>query len=259
MRTFAMPAARGWAMIVVAALLAWASPTWAQLSVSAAAQTGPNATRAALTAAAADAERRGDRATAAVLRERLAVGDLRPGDRLVVQLTTDTIARYEFVVRDSQRVDVPPLGSVSLRGVLRSELQSAMQRFYTQYYRNPQVRVEPLIRIGVMGAVANPGFYSVPPDMPVADVLRERAGGTAGNARMDRIEIKRGGERVVDRGSYQRAARDGLTFDDLNLRSGDEIQVPGQNRRNWWQTVRIVTSVIFALVAVLGLIRRLNE
>lgn len=251
-------------MVVVAALLAGTVPVWASAqagaAASAAAPTGPTATRAALTAAAADAERRGDRATATALRERLAVGDFRAGDRLVVQLTTDTIARYELVVRDSQRVDVPPLGSMSLRGVLRSELQPAVLRFYTLYYRNPQVRVQPLIRIGVTGAVARAGFHTVPPDTPVADILTDAnaAGGTRADARLDRIEIKRDGRRIVDRGAYQRAARDGATFDDLNLRSGDEIQVPERSRRNVWQTIRIVTSVIFALVAVLGLIRRFN-
>lgn len=240
------------ALAVVAGVGVTAPRGWAQGRAGAdPVPAGASATRAALTASLAAAERRGDRATAAVVRRRLTEGDLGPGDRLSVTLALDTIARYEFVVRDSQRVDVPPLGSLSLRGVLRSELQPAFVRFYERYYRNPDVRVQSLIRVGFLGAVQKPGYYAVPPDAPVTEAFTANAGGPSGNADLGRIEVRRATQRLYDRKGYERVARDGLTFDEAGLRSGDEIRVAERRQRN---TVQVVQTVVFAITALTSLV-----
>jgi protein involved in polysaccharide export with SLBB domain len=213
------------------------------------------ATRDQLSHALADAERRGARADAAVLRERLTGGDFRAGDRLAVTLTVDSTRQLELVVRDSQRVEVPPLGDLSLRGVLRSEAQPAVLRFFQRYYKNPDVRVQPLLRIGLLGAVNKPAYYSVPPDVPIADALVSYAGGTAGNADPSRVEVKRGGARVIDRHAYKRAARDGHTFADAGLRSGDEVQVAERKNRSTGQIVQNVFFGVSALTSLLFLVR----
>jgi protein involved in polysaccharide export with SLBB domain len=160
-----------------------------------------------------------------------------------------------LVVRDSQRVEVAPLGDVYLRGVLRSEAQPVMLRFFQRYYRSPEVRVQPLLRVGFLGAVGKPAYYSVPPDVPVADALVSAAGGAAPNADLGRIEIRRGSERVVDRKGYTRAARDGLTFSDLDVRSGDEVRVPEKKRRDTFQIVQVAFFAISALTSLLFLVR----
>jgi len=213
------------------------------------------ATRAQLTQALADAERRGARDDAARIRSRLASGDFRPGDRLAVTLTVDSTRQFELVVRDSQRVEVPPLGDLYLRGVLRSEAQPVALRFFQRYYRNPEVRAQPLLRVGFLGAVGKPAYYSVPPDVPVADALVSAAGGAAPNADLGRVEIRRGSERVVDRKAYSRAARDGLTFSDLGVRSGDEVRVPERKRRDVFQIVQVAFFAISALTSLLFLVR----
>ncbi len=213
------------------------------------------ATRAQLALALASAERRGARADAARIRERLAAGDFRAGDRLAVTLTVDSTRQFELVVRDSQRVEVPPLGNVYLRSVLRSEAQPAMLRFFQRYYKNPEVRVQPLLRVGFVGAVAKPAYYSVPADIPVADALVNAAGGPAGNGDPGKIEVRRAGQRVVDRKAYQRAARDGLTFSDLGIRSGDEVRVPERKNRSAFQILQGVFFGVSALTSLLFLIR----
>jgi protein involved in polysaccharide export with SLBB domain len=212
---------------------------------------GASATRAGLTAALAAAERRGDRAASAAIRQRLTEGDVGPGDRLAVTLALDTVSRQELVVRDSQRVDVLPLGSFSLRGVLRSELPDAFRRFYLQYYRNPEVRVQTLVRVGFLGAVQKPGYYTVAPDAPIADAFTASAGGPAGNADPKKIEVKRAGRRLLDRKGYERVAREGLTFDEAGLRSGDEVHVGERKSRN---TGQIIQTSVFALSALISLV-----
>lgn len=214
------------------------------------------ATRPALTQALADAQRRGARDEAARLRERLTTGDMRPGDRLAVTLTVDSTRQLDLVVRDSQRVDIPPFAPLSLRGVLRSELQPVMLRYFQQYYRNPDVRVQSLIRVGVLGAVQKPGYYAIAPDAFVTDLLTERGGGgAAGNADQGKIEVKRGSQKVLDRKGYKRAAREGLTLADAGVRSGDELQVPERKNRSTGQIIQTVFFGVSALTSLLFLIR----
>ncbi len=213
------------------------------------------ATRGQLTQALANAERRGARADAARIRERLTAGDFRAGDRLAVTLTVDTTRQLELVVRDSQRVEVPPLGNMYLGGVLRAEAQPAVLRFFQRYYKSPEVRVQPLLRVGFVGAVNKPAYYSVPADIPVADALVNAAGGPSGNGDVGKIEVRRGDRRVIDRKTYLRAARDGLTFSDLGIRSGDEVRVPERKNRSFWQITQTVFFAVSALTSVLFLIR----
>jgi protein involved in polysaccharide export with SLBB domain len=214
------------------------------------------ATRAALTQSLADARRRGARDEADRLRERLTAGDMRPGDRLAVTLTVDSTRVLDLVVRDSQRVDVPPFAPLSLRGVLRSELQPAVLRYFRQYYRDPDVRVQPLLRVGVLGAVGRPGYYAIAPDAFVTDLLTEKGGGgAAGNADQGKIELKRGSQKVLDRKGYQRAAREGLTLADVGVRSGDELRVPERKNRSSGQIIQNVFFGISAVTSLLFLVR----
>lgn len=234
------------------------------LAQTAARRTGPdqpvssrsfNVSRAELTQAMADADRRGDRREADAIRTRLARGDFRPGDRLGVQLVADSARQFELVVRDSVRVDALPYGSFSLAGVLRSEAQPVVLRFYQRFFREPEVRVQPLLRLGVKGAVGKPGFYSVPPDVPLVDLVNSQAGGAGGNANVSRIEVQRGGRGVIDSKTYARAARDGLTPDELAVQSGDEVMVPEKKQRSTTQIVQNVFFAVSALTSLLFLIR----
>jgi protein involved in polysaccharide export with SLBB domain len=224
-------------------------------AAGATASTGPFATRAQLQAALADAERRRATSEATRIRQRLTNGDFRAGDRLVLTIMLDSTSQSELVVRDSQRVDLPPLGSTSLYGVLRSEARPAMLRFLQKYYRNPDVRVEPLVRVGFTGAVAKPGFYSVPPDAPLADVLVSAAGGPVGSADIGKIEVRRGQQRVVDRDAYKRAARDGITVADAGVVSGDEVRVPERKNRSTGQVVQTLFWGVSAVTSLIFLIR----
>lgn len=255
---FAARRVRVWACVAAVLVAPACASSGSRLGpASAAAQRSSTyATRAALTQALADAQRRGARDEAARLRERLTTGDMRPGDRLAVTLTVDSTRQLDLVVRDSQRVEVPPFAPLSLRGVLRSELQPVMLRYFQQYYRNPDVRVQPLIRVGVLGAVQKPGYYAIAPDAFVTDLLTDRAGGgTAGNADSRRIEVKRGGQKVLDQKGYQRAAREGLTLADAGVRSGDELQVPERKGRSVGQIIQTVFFGVSALTSLLFLIR----
>jgi protein involved in polysaccharide export with SLBB domain len=225
----------------------------------------PRATRAQLTAALERAERAASqgsqsereraRAEVATIRTRLTRGDFQPGDRIAITIGGDT-TRRDVTVREGTQIDLPyGIPSLSLQGVLRSELTSLVDAHLRKYVRDPDVRARALQRVSVTGAVGRPGVYWVASDVPVAELVMV-AGGVGASSQPEKITIHRAGRQVIDRGTYARLVREGRTLEDAGVQPGDEVRVP--LRREGRSTGQIVTYAFFAvsaLTAVLALIR----
>jgi protein involved in polysaccharide export with SLBB domain len=213
----------------------------------------PMATRAELTALATRLERGSgeERTQAAALRTRLREGDFRPGDRLSLVIEGNvTLADTAVAVVSGPKITLPDIGDIPLAGVLRSELQDHMKTQLARYVRDARVRATPLVRVSVLGPVARPGFYFMPADIPISDAVM-RAGGPAGSADLSRTVIRRGSDELYDKRNTQTAINEGLTLDQLSLRSGDEIVVGTQSNRNW-QSIASVVSVVTSLIFAIG-------
>jgi protein involved in polysaccharide export with SLBB domain len=236
----------------------------------------PEATRAELTSFAADAERlAADPATsgavrtqkrveAGAIRERLTNGDLRIGDRFVMRLTVGgTTGLDTVVVRDSMLVTLSPslvsilgvIPDLSMRGVLRSELQEVVERHVRKFIREPVVRVNALTRVSVMGAVGRPGFYFLDPDRLLADAITA-AGGPGASADLERTTVRRDGREIIGQKYARQALREGRTLDQLMIRSGDVITVGTKKERNWASIAQIGLLVLTTLLAVIGVLRQ---
>lgn len=235
------------ALLLAGALLA-PCRTFAQ--APAAAPRSTFASRAELEAEAARAQQGGRPLEAAQLRHRLAEGDFREGDRILISRRaggrTDTL-----VVRTGGILQLPSMDDLSLTGVLRSELAARVAAHLGRYVRDTAVRVVPLVRLGVMGAVRAPGFYYVPADVPLSDILMI-AGGPDGRADLGRVTVRRDDAVVVERRQMRTAISDGLSADRLHLQAGDQISV-GDKRRFPWQVVTstalAASGVVIALVS----------
>jgi protein involved in polysaccharide export with SLBB domain len=217
----------------------------------------PMSTRADLTALAARLERGSneERSQAAALRARLRDGDFQPGDRLALVIEGNvTLADSAVAVTSGPKITLPDIGDIPLAGILRSELQAHMAKQLARYVRDARVRATPLVRLSVLGPVGRPGFYFMPADIPISDVVM-RAGGPAANADLARSKIKRGTDELYDSKNTQTALNEGLTLDQLSLRSGDEILVGTQSNRSWQSiasTISVVTSLILAISYVVA-------
>jgi len=143
---------------------------------------------------------------------------------------------------------------VSLRGVLRAELESYLSREIGQFIKDPVVHARPLIRVSVLGAVARPGFYSVPADAVLSDALMA-AGGPTAEAKMRELRIERSGKQLWAGERLQRAVTEGKSLDDLNLRAGDQFIVPGKGRGGTYETVRTVGILLSIPITVYTLTR----
>jgi polysaccharide export outer membrane protein len=184
------------------------------------------------------------------LRQRLRNGDFAPGDRLMLTVLGDSSLSDTFTVQPDQRITLPQLPQISLRGVLDSELSEHLSKELAKYLKNPQVTAKGLLRLQVSGAIGRPGFLTVPVDQLVSDVLMA-AGGVSQQALLDKSYVRRGDDKLLDRKQFSEALRQGRTVGDISLRDGDEIVVAAQTATNNLQKwIPIVTTslTIFWLI-----------
>lgn len=188
------------------------------------------------------------RGEAWVLHRRLTEGDFGIGDRIVLSVAGEVALTDTFTVRPGPELVLGNFPPIPLKGVLRSELQSHLTTELARYFVRPQVNAVPLLRVAVLGAIGRPGYYYVPADMLLSDLVMTAGG--PGQADMNRAEIRRGDEALYAGHDVDVALGDGFTLDMLNLRSGDEFVLQEKRQMNWTSLLRAVTIVsgIAALV-----------
>jgi len=194
------------------------------------------------------------RVEAALVKDRLANGDFQVGDRILLRVNDEATLSDTFVVESQRTLTLPIAGTVSLGGILRSELATFLTRHLGQFVRDPVVHVRTLVRLSVVGGVARPGFYLVPDDTPLPDVLM-LAGGPNAGANLQEMRIERGRERLWVGAALQSATNSGRTIDQLNLRAGDQITVPQRRGGTFEGTVRTVSLIVTVIGAVYGITR----
>lgn len=181
--------------------------------------------------------------TAQLIRTRLDRGDFQAGDRIRLQVDSEPQLTDTFPVGPSQELVLPVVGIVSLHGVLRAELQTAMSRELGRFLRDPIVRATPLIRVSIVGEVNKPGFYLLPPASVVSDVVTA-AGGPTQLAKVEDMWVERGGRRMVEGQRLQNLMAEGLTLDDANVRPGDKFVVPSGRGGGMFETVRTISIIL---------------
>ena len=197
------------------------------------------------------------RAQAALVRARLVAGDFQVGDRIALRVEQETLLTDTFTVRSGREVLLPGIGPIPLNGVLRVELTDYLTQRLSQYVRNPRVRAQGLIRVGIYGAVGAQGYYTVPVDIPLDEVFR-LAGGIAGPADMDKIRVERGQEILFEGEFLQTVITQGRTLDELSIQAGDRFIIPATVARNplaFMQTIQILLTLpvtIYGLVQLFG-------
>ncbi|MEQ1692030.1 MAG: SLBB domain-containing protein [Gemmatimonas sp.] len=187
------------------------------------------------------------------IRARLTNGDFKVGDRFYFTLTIDSVSSDTISVRDGLLVTVVNLPDASLKGVLQSELDDVLLTHVSRYVKNARLRTVMLTQISVIGSVGRPGYYWTTPDRPLGDVIM-MAGGPAVDANLREVEIKRDNRVIMKAKASRQALSDGRTLEQVDVRSGDEIRVPGKRKLNWQviiQLLFVASSLFFAFIRLL--------
>lgn len=210
---------------------------------------------AASSSAYSDALRARARTELDLIRRRLDEGDISIGDRVALVVEGHETLSETFTVVAGRLIVLPQIGSVPLAGVLRSELQPYLAEYIGRFIRDPVVHARSLIRLQVSGAVAAPGFYTIPSDVLVSDALME-AGGPQATANLDDVRIERGGEVVWSAELLSEAMLEGRTLDQLSIRAGDAIVVPAQSDR--WSVMQLGLTALTGITSLVLIAERLG-
>jgi SLBB domain len=189
---------------------------------------------------------------AARIQTRLTQGDFRRGDRIALDVQGEPTLTDTFVVGSGAELmlPAPTVGAMSLKGVLRSELQPKMSEYVARFRNNPVVRAQPLIRLSVQGEVTRAGIYAVPADGQLADALMA-AGGTTQFAKANEVTIERGGK------AFWKGSAFDTDLDILGVQDGDQIMV-GSHRPGGTDNLRMVALLVSIAGGLYGLSRALH-
>ena len=211
----------------------------------------PLATRQDLQAALQQA---GASEEGARIKARLAEGDFRRGDRIALMVQGEQALTDTFVVGSGADLMLPPptVGSLSLKGVLRSELEPKLKEYVARFKANAVVRATPLIRLSIQGEVAKPGVYSVPADGRLADALMA-AGGTTQYAKANKASIERNGRKMWEGSSFE------MDLDQLRLKDGDQIVVDSKRPGSGSDNLRIAALLVSIAGGLYGLSRAFSK
>ena len=183
---------------------------------------------------------------AALLAQRLEVGDFRAGDRVVLTVPGEGLVADTLQVVAGPAIVFPDIGAIELAGVLRSELQEHLTVELGRYIRDPDVRqAHVLVGIEFVGAVGTQGIHYVPADAAFGDALR--IPGLASNAEVTEVEILRGGITIWNQELVREAVQDFKSLDQLSLQAGDEVRVPQQQSTNWITYLTVTAGIITSI------------
>lgn len=170
---------------------------------------------------------------------------LNPGDgvRIIFYNINDNISGDYYIQQDGL-LQLPFIGNVDTRNRDFKFLKTQIVSKYDSLYKNPELTVQPLLRINILGEVRNPGYYYVTDVEKITGILA-LAGGVTGSAASKDIYILRGDEEIELNVSELTAK--GNTAADFGLRSGDRIFVP----RSFWADASQY-AIIFSGIAVLS-------
>lgn len=165
---------------------------------------------------------------------------LSPGDVLRITVWRSPEFSGEFVVAPDSTLVHPLYQGVKVGGVRVSMVKSRLRSFLTAYEQNPQIVVEPLFPVTVVGEVRLPNLYSLPQGTTIAQAIG-RAGGPTERGRLDRVRLQRQGQvAIIDVSAAQQQ------YGATPVQSGDQLLV---GRRSDFSLLRDVLGPVASLAA----------
>jgi len=176
--------------------------------------------------------------------------NLKPGDGVKITLfNIDDSVVGTYYILDNSNLHLPYIGLINTYNKEFVSLKTEIIEEYSKLYRNPEIDVQALYRIDILGEVSNPGVYYLTGFETVTDLIA-LAGGETSDSNIENIVLIRNDSHIeIDLESFLKGENN---LYDIGIESGDKVYVP----RTWWVGARdasILVSGIAVLVAVAGL------
>ncbi|NUQ20136.1 MAG: hypothetical protein HOQ09_04165 [Gemmatimonadaceae bacterium] len=186
------------------------------------------------------------------------VGVLRSGDVVRIVVFREKDLTGEFLIDSRGDLQIPGLGVIRAAGLgpqqLRESLRASLQ---AHGFTDPEISVQPLVRVSVLGEVRAPALYPVDPGISLIQLLTI-AGGPTPNANLSKTRVVREG-RVFE--VDLQSALAGSASGRVVLYSNDVVVVPrktGFTRENLSFVLGLTTTAIALATFVVTVQRNRN-
>ncbi len=121
------------------------------------------------------------------------VGVLRPGDALKIAVWREKELSGEYLIDARGLVQIPGLGDIVVAGLTPMEVKARLsEQLVRRGIVSPEISVQPVIRVSVLGEVRSPGLLSVEPGTNLIHLIT-LAGGPTERANMNAVRVIRAG------------------------------------------------------------------
>lgn len=155
----------------------------------------------------------------------LSVGVLRPGDMVKLFVYREKDLSGDYLINSRGDVQIPGLGIIHVAGLGPAAVEDRIrQTMIDRGYTSPEIAVQPLIRVSVLGEVRQPATYPVDPGTNLLTLVT-LAGGPTERADLRHARVIRNGRAyTVDLES----ALSGSATGRIVLYSNDDVFIPRQ-------------------------------
>ena len=172
------------------------------------------------------------------------VGVLRSGDAVKIAVFRDKELTGEYLIDSRGELQIPGLGVIRASGLDPTQLREALTTALRQRgVTEPEIAVQPLVRVSVLGEVRVPALYPVDPGTSLIQLLTI-AGGPTPNANLRKTRVVREGHVFeVD----LQSALGGSAAGRVVLYSNDVVVVPkrtGFTRENLSFVLGLTTAAV---------------
>ncbi len=179
--------------------------------------------------------------------------NLKPGDGVRINFyNINESISGDYFIQDNGNIQLPYLGILNAVNCDFSLLRNEIYEKYSEIYRNPELSIQPLYRVDVLGEVGKPGVYYLTGFETISDLL-SIAGGETSDSNIDELSIIRNDSQMeIDMEKFL-LGKNNLA--DIGIESGDKVYVP----RKWLVGVRdasVLVSGVAVLVAIVSLFTR---
>ncbi len=182
------------------------------------------------------------------------VGTIRPGDVIKLAVFQTPELSGEFTIDARGIVELPGIGPVRVAGLRVFELNDVLKAALEKVVDNPTFVAEVSIRVYVLGHVAAPKVYLVPPGTTLLSMLAV-AGGETPKADLRNTKILRDQKvYVVDLAAGKEGGHQGR----YNLVSNDFVTIP-EKRGFSREDLTFIFSAVTGVVTLINLAVSLNK
>lgn len=142
----------------------------------------------------------------------------------------------DFVIDSRGYISLPIIGEVRAVGHTRRSLARSIEDSLS--IRAVRVMCSPLIRVTLLGAVNKPGSYLIEPKESLWGLIND-AGGPSNIADIRKIYVERSGKVIVK--NLLQGFEQAHALEQIGVRSGDQIYVPGRSGFNFRTVVDYAT------------------